>query len=46
VTSIESKLEFGRRTADLSLAIIHAIVFLLVVGYAQNYYFHLRKFML
>jgi hypothetical protein len=25
------------------LAIVHAIVFLLVVGYAQQYYFHLRK---
>ncbi|ROW08093.1 hypothetical protein VPNG_06093 [Cytospora leucostoma] len=24
--------------------IIHAIVFLLAIGYAQNYYFHLRKF--
>jgi hypothetical protein len=26
------------------LAIVHAIVLLLIVGYAQNYYFHLRKF--
>lgn len=26
------------------LAIIHALVFLVAVGYAQNYYFHLRKF--
>lgn len=25
-------------------AIIHALVFLVAVGYAQNYYFHLRKF--
>jgi hypothetical protein len=25
-------------------AIIHAIVFLVGIGYAQNYYFHLRKF--
>lgn len=24
------------------LALIHAIVFLLGIGYAQNYYFHLR----
>lgn len=24
-------------------AIIHALVFLVAVGYAQNYYFHLRK---
>lgn len=24
------------------LAIIHAIVFLVGIGYAQNYYFHLR----
>jgi hypothetical protein len=29
---------------DNVLAVIHAIAFLLVVGYAQNYYFHLRKF--
>lgn len=27
-------------------AIIHALVFLVAVGYAQNYYFHLRKFCL
>lgn len=27
-----------------SVAIIHAIVLILVVGYAQNYYFHLRTF--
>jgi hypothetical protein len=25
------------------VAIIHAIVFLVGIGYAQNYYFHLRK---
>lgn len=24
-------------------AIVHALVFLVAVGYAQNYYFHLRK---
>lgn len=24
-------------------AIIHAIIFLVTIGYAQNYYFHLRK---
>jgi hypothetical protein len=28
---------------DNALAILHAIGLLLVVGYAQNYYFHLRK---
>lgn len=26
------------------VAIIHAIVFLVAVGYAQNYYFHLRNY--
>lgn len=31
------------RGADLFLAIIHAIIGLLIIGYAQNYYFHLRK---
>ena len=25
------------------IAIIHAIAFLVGIGYAQNYYFHLRK---
>jgi F-type H+-transporting ATPase subunit f len=25
------------------VAIIHAIVFLVGIGYAQNYYFHLRE---
>lgn len=29
---------------DNTLAIIHAIGLLLIVGYAQNYYFHLRTF--
>lgn len=30
--------------ADIvGVALIHAIGFLLVIGYAQNYYFHLRK---
>lgn len=24
-------------------AIVHALVFLVAIGYAQNYYFHLRK---
>jgi hypothetical protein len=28
------------------LAIIHFIVFILGVGYAQNYYFHLREYTL
>lgn len=28
----------------LAAAIIHAIIFLVTIGYAQNYYFHLRKF--
>ena len=27
------------------VAIIHALVFFVAVGYAQNYYFHLRKYM-
>jgi hypothetical protein len=27
----------------MSLAIIQAIAFLIALGYAQNYYFHLRK---
>jgi len=26
-----------------TLAIVHAIAFLVAIGYAQNYYFHLRK---
>jgi ABC-type iron transport system FetAB permease component len=28
---------------DLALAVIHAIIGLLIIGYAQNYYFHLRE---
>lgn len=28
----------------MDTAIIHALIFLVAVGYAQNYYFHLRKF--
>jgi ABC-type iron transport system FetAB permease component len=35
--------EIQETETNLAVAIIHAIVFLLVVGYAQNYYFHLRK---
>lgn len=35
--------EIQEAETDFAPAIIHAIVFLLVVGYAQNYYFHLRK---
>ncbi|KAH6855635.1 mitochondrial F1-F0 ATP synthase subunit F of fungi-domain-containing protein [Chaetomium sp. MPI-CAGE-AT-0009] len=31
---------FGKNAS--AKPIVHAIVFLLVVGYAQNYYFHLR----
>lgn len=27
-------------------AIVHALVFLLAIGYAQNYYFHLREYTL
>lgn len=34
---------YGAAVTDRALAIIHAIGLLLVVGYAQNYYFHLRK---
>ena len=34
----------GEAEANLAPAIIHAIVFLVAIGYAQNYYFHLRKF--
>jgi hypothetical protein len=30
--------------ADKLAAIVHAIAFLLVIGYAQNYYFHLREY--
>lgn len=26
-----------------SAAIVHILVFLIGIGYAQNYYFHLRK---
>jgi hypothetical protein len=29
--------------STILLALVHAIIFLLAVGYAQNYYFHLRK---
>lgn len=29
-------------TETLLLAIIHAVVFLVAIGYAQNYYYHLR----
>jgi len=25
------------------LAIIHVVVFLVAIGYAQNYYYHLRE---
>lgn len=28
---------------DTHLAVIHALVLLIGIGYAQNYYFHLRK---
>ena len=39
---------FEYRDADKAwhAAIIHALVFLVAIGYAQNYYFHLRKFRL
>ena len=30
-------------TNSVPPAIVHAICFLLAVGYAQNYYFHLRE---
>ena len=30
----------------ICLAIIHFLVFLIGVGYAQNYYFHLRAYIL
>lgn len=30
------------KTDHCCVAIIHALGFLLVIGYAQNYYFHLR----
>jgi hypothetical protein len=36
--------ESGEAEANLAPAIIHAIVVLVAIGYAQNYYFHLRKF--
>ncbi|OAA51066.1 mitochondrial F1F0 ATP synthase subunit F [Beauveria brongniartii RCEF 3172] len=32
---------FGKKAS--ATPIIHAIVFLVGIGYAQNYYFHLRK---
>lgn len=28
---------------DAAIALVHAIVALTLLGYAQNYYFHLRK---
>lgn len=28
---------------DILAAVIHAIAFLVAIGYAQNYYFHLRE---
>jgi hypothetical protein len=28
----------------MALAIVHVILGLIAIGYAQNYYFHLRKF--
>ncbi|KAK0120643.1 hypothetical protein ONS96_010847 [Cadophora gregata f. sp. sojae] len=32
----------SEQDTDRISAIIHAIVFLVAIGYAQNYYFHLR----
>ena len=31
-------------TANADTALVHVIGTLLVVGYAQNYYFHLREY--
>ena len=31
---------------DILAAVIHAIAFLVAIGYAQNYYFHLRMYLL
>jgi F-type H+-transporting ATPase subunit f len=38
-------LDLMRWAADcsFSLALIHVIAFVVAIGYAQNYYFHLRK---
>lgn len=30
----------------MTIAIVHALIFLIGIGYAQNYYFHLRKLQL
>lgn len=35
-----------KRLADIGIALVHVIGGLLLLGYAQNYYFHLRKFCL
>lgn len=35
--------DYGKQ-ADLDvIAIVHAIVAVMAIGYAQNYYFHLRE---
>lgn len=39
----ENELVHAMLTTPGHTAIIHALVFLVAVGYAQNYYFHLRK---
>lgn len=36
-------IELNDEVLTLCIAIIHIIVFMLGIGYAQNYYFHLRK---
>lgn len=33
-------------TFEIAAAVIHTIVFLIAIGYAQNYYYHLRMYSL
>lgn len=42
--SLRGRVGYVMLTMPGDTAIIHALVFLVAVGYAQNYYFHLRKF--